>query len=97
MIFLQDTGNKHCQGFTWNQQAAAGTQPHRGRCLLSTTFEWIPETSIKKQILKEATFYRLCIKTFNIKLYHLMPETKGTRITCLEQQYTSQTAFKQDK
>lgn len=62
-----------------------------------TTFEWIPETSIKKQILKETTFYLLCIKTFNIKLYHLMLETKETRITYLEQQYTSQTAFKQDK
>lgn len=34
MIFLQDTGNKQCQGFTWNQPGAGGTQPHREQRLL---------------------------------------------------------------
>lgn len=35
-----------------------------------TTFSWIHKTTIKKQILKEATCYHiLCIKTFNTKLY----------------------------
>lgn len=97
MIFLQDTGNK----LSGIYMEPTGSSRHPATQGTMSAFQniWMDtrETSIKTQILKEATFYLLCIKTFNIKLYHLMPETKGTRITCLEQQYTSQTAFKQDK
>lgn len=64
-----------------------------------TICSWTPETTTEKQILREATIYLLCIKTFNTYIYIYIYIYAGDKETshCSEQQCASQVAFKQDK